>query len=66
MKIYNPTFRNVKCEMRRFEKYEKSIRGKRPNLIPQALDVRALVARSPVPVDRGRVIIFVDGQGFPP
>ena len=26
VKIYNPTFRNVKCEMRCFEKYEKSIR----------------------------------------
>jgi hypothetical protein len=52
VKIYNPIFRNVKCEMRRFEKYEKSIRGKRQNLIPQALDARALVAQSPAPVDK--------------
>jgi hypothetical protein len=52
VKIYNPTFLNVKCEMRRFEKYERSIRGKRLNLIPQALDIWTLVAQSPAPVDK--------------
>jgi hypothetical protein len=66
VKIYNPTFRNVKCELRRFEKYERSIRDKRPKLMPPALDIRTLVARSPAPVENGQVMIFVDGHVFPP
>ncbi|HSD94690.1 MAG TPA: hypothetical protein VLA94_04625, partial [Syntrophales bacterium] len=52
VKIYNPTFRNVKCEMRRFEKYEKSIRRKKAESNAATLDIRTLVARSPAPVDK--------------